>query len=186
MKSQYNYPNHYMLEETGNHEGSSRSEIEAELSKLDEEISMEQSFIEELEAEIRPTKSLKEVLSDRNVKLRDKLSELFKRRGVKIASIVTAIALIIASIGTAVGLTTSSTPSGAPKPSPNFPKRFYDFIKDGITKFADWLKGLAKTAVPAVISYILNLLGKAVGFVGDHLLIFMSALVVYIINRLTK
>jgi len=98
--------------------------------------------------------------------LGDKLRELFKKEGITIVSITTAIGLVISTILLAVtriiNVITPPTPTHTPKPSPG--RRFVDNVKAALKKVASYLKSLAGKAaasIPGLIGSVISWLFKA-------------------------
>jgi len=95
--------------------------------------------------------------------LGDKLRELFKKEGITIASITTAIGLIISTIVLAVTrITTIIKPIPTPKPFPG--RGFVDSVKAALKKVASYLKSLAGKAaasIPGLIGSVISWLFKA-------------------------
>ena len=129
---------------------------------------------------------IKDVLTDKRRPLADRLRELFKKEGVTIASLATAVGMTIAAIATAVAgalnraIAPTPTPPPGPKPEPGFRER----VRDALRKFGQFLLDLAKKSVASlpgligtVVGFIFKTAGKAVGFLAEHLLIGLVALV---------
>jgi len=100
--------------------------------------------------------------------LGERLKELFKKEGITIASITTAIGFVISTIVLAVTrLTTFTFIAPTPltsKPTPPSGKSFVDSVKAGLKKIASYLKtpaGKAAASIPGLIGSIISLLFKA-------------------------
>ncbi len=78
--------------------------LEDRLVKVEHTIEQRENEIKMYRERLLPTRTMNDILSDREVTLREKLRELFRRRGVSLVTIVTAITVIIASIGVAIGV----------------------------------------------------------------------------------
>ena len=60
-------------------------------------------------------------------------------------------------------------------------------------QFGEWLKALATKSAAAIpgligtiVSFILRTAGGVVGFIGDQLFLFLTALTFFIVNRITQ
>ena len=134
----------------------------------------------------RIKESLLEV-RDESIPLRVRISELFRKEGVTIASLITAIGMTITSIALAIKLTlTPGKRPGKPLPppdkSPSPPAK--SKIKDELLTLGGWLKDLASKSASAlpgligsIVSFILTKAGEVVGFVAEHLFILVIAIV---------
>ena len=142
------------------------------------------------------TERIKDIISDKRRSLGDRIKELFRKEGVTIASLVTAVGMTIAAIalGIANALkkviptpTPGPTPPGPPKP--NIP----DKIRDVLKKFGRFLLDLAKKGAAAlpgligtIVSFILKTAGQAVGFLAEHLVLGLIAIVVIVFEVIMK
>jgi len=108
---------------------------------------------------------------------------LFKKEGITIASITTAIGLVISTIVLAVTRLATTTPTPTPKPSPG--RGFVDSGKAALKKVASYLKSLAGKAVasiPGLIGSAISCLFKAasqiVEVLANTVIILVIALIV--------
>jgi hypothetical protein len=108
--------------------------------------------------------------------LREKLGNIFRKYGLTITAITLALGLVIDTIVSALrgggSSGTSSTGSG-----------ITDKIKQSLKNFSNWLLEMSKKAIdnlPAIIGSIVSFLLKAaasvVGFLAEHLILFVIAL----------
>ena len=161
----------------------SKDEIE-ELARVDNNIlryNKESINLRNKLAEVRP---LKEVLKDPDLSIKDKLSILFKRKGLTVISIAAAIGLVITSIAVALGLRSGPVTGGGSGDGP---------VKKGIKKVSDilkWLGNKAAAALPgiigSVVSLVLRTAGQVVGFIAEHVWILASVLAVYLFEKMKK
>ena len=129
-------------------------------------------------ARIRQT--IEKVL-DRDASLAQRIHILFRKQGVTIASILTALSMIISTIVLAItGGGGSGGTGGSPSKDKGTLKRWLDRLADPLKRLA----GKAAEALPAIIGSvvgaILSFLGKAVGFVAEHtwaLIVFIAGLI---------
>jgi len=112
-------------------------------------------------------------LSNVEKPLGERLRELFKKEGITIASITTALGLVISDIVLAVtritNVTLTPTPP-TPKPSPG--RGFVDSIKAALKKVASYLKsptGKATASIPGLIGSVISWLFKAASKVVESL-----------------
>jgi len=146
------------------------NEIDAELKTykrekihVETQISKIQSDIEDTNEQIIETRPLKEVLQDPHLRLNTKLAELFRRNGVAIATLATALGLVIITLGIAIGVNKSSTTA--------------------TDSNATWLQTLAERSV-AIVSFVFKIATAAVGFVREYLWVFLTGLTLYKIGLL--
>ena len=121
----------------------------------------------------RIKESLLEVRDD-SIPLRVRISELFRKEGFTIASLITAIGMTITSIALAIKLTlTTGKLPGKPLPPPDNPPSppAKSKIKDALLRLSDWLKDLASKSASAlpgligsIVSFILTKAGEVVRF----------------------
>jgi len=130
---------------------------------------------------------VKDIFGDKRRSLGEKLRELFKKEGVTIASLATAVGLTIATIALAVTRTiTHAVDPTPPQPQPKPEPSFKDKIKEALRKFGTFLLSLAKKSAAAlpgligsVVSFLFKTAAKAVGFLSEHLLLGLIALVAF-------
>ena len=104
--------------------------------------------------------------------LKEKLIYIFKKYGLTITAISLGLGLIIETIVTSVG---GGTAGGG--------SNITDKIKQSLRNFANWLLEMSKKALnnlPAIIGSIISFLLKAtagiVGFLAEHIILFVIAL----------
>ena len=125
---------------------------------------------------------INEIINDKTKSLSERLKELFRRDGLTIGAIITALGMTISTI--IFSVFSSSTPGGPPptpdaKP-PNAAKRV-------LIKISNWLHELAKKALAAlpgvigsVISFLLKKASEAVLFLSEHLIILFVSVIAFI------
>ena len=138
------------------------------------------------------TERIKDIVPDKRRSLGDRIKELFRKEGVTIASLATAVGMTIATIALGIAnalkkVIPTPTPPGPPKP--NIP----DKIRDVLKKFGRFLLDLAKkgaAAIPGligtIVSFILKTAGQAVGFLAEHLVLALIAIVVIVFEVIMK
>ena len=90
----------------------------------------------------------------------ERLRELFRRDGLTIGALITALGMIISTIFLAV----QPAPTGTP-PQPHR-DTFMDRVKRQLVKIANWLLGLAKKALvslPGILGGLVSFLFKKAG-----------------------
>ena len=135
-------------------------------------------------------KRINSIINDETKSLAERLRELFRRDGLTIGALITAIGMTITAIILAV------LPSPSPSPSPpNQPdkKTYADDVRKALVKIANWFLDLAKnalTSLPGVIggilSFILKKAAELVLFFSEHLIILLLALAVFIVEVIWK
>ncbi len=132
-----------------------------------------------------------------DVSLKDKIKAITKLKGFKIGTIITIIGLVFSSIGLAISnaFKGRANPPGPnpPSPDPPRPPNTQDKIKEGLEKFGEWLKELAKkggAALPGVIGSIVSLILKSAGelvfFAAQHVILLIIAIVGTIVFGLVE
>jgi len=82
-------------------------------------------------------KRINEIINDETRPLSERLRELFRRDGLTIGALITALGMIISTIFLAIQTAPTATP---PQPAKN---TFTDRVKRQLVKIANWLLGLA-------------------------------------------
>jgi len=130
--------------------------------------------------------------------LRERLRELFKKEGITILSITTAIGMIISTIALAITNLMSSTkpvapiPKPSPSPSPSPRRSFIDRLKGGLRKIASYLKSLAgkAAAIPGVVGSVISWLFKSasqiVEVLANNVILLVIAFIGLLFAVLTK
>ena len=138
------------------------------------------------------TERIKDIISDKRRSLGDRIKELFRKEGVTIASLAAAVGMVITAIALGIEnafkkVIPTPTPPGPPKP--NIP----DKIRDVLKKFGRFLLDLAKKGAAAlpgligtIVSFILKTAGQAVGFLAEHLVLALIAIVVIVFEVIMK
>lgn len=167
------------LEQTTN--ASERQKLQESVQYFDQiEIQANRRYSEVMQNQF---KRVNAIINDETRTIGERLKELFRRDGVTIGALITAIGMTISTIVLAIW------PHGSPPtPTPNNDKGYVDKVKTAakktLIKIANFLLDLAKkalTALPGVIgsvvSFLLKKAGEAVLFLSEHLIIFFLALV---------
>jgi len=126
-------------------------------------------------------KRVNEIIRDESRPLMERLKELFRRDGLTIGAVITAIGMTISTI--VLAIVSSSSPS-----TPSSPKSpWLQPVKRFLTKLANWLLDMAKkalSALPGVIGSLIGFLFKKAGelvlFLSEHLIIFFLALILFV------
>ena len=166
-------------------------ELEAEIEELDTAITDQDAKVRN---SIQRLRLSIENFIDSDDTLGSRVRELFRREGVTIASLFTAIGMTIAAVVEGIVLATKSAVSAvtpAPKPKPDVPdtpieppkppeppkpKTWTDWLKDQLQKIANLLLKLGDKAliafpgiIGAVVNFVLKSAGAVAGFLADHL-----------------
>jgi hypothetical protein len=122
------------------------------------------------EVVVNQLKRINTIISDETRPLSERLKELFRRDGLTIGALITAIGMTISTIILAV------TPHSSPSPGGG------GAVKKALVKISNLLLDLAKkalTALPGLIgslvSFLLKKAGELVLFLSDHLIILLLA-----------
>ena len=109
--------------------------------------------------------------------VKEKLIYIFKKYGLTITAISLGLGLIIETIVRSVGISGGAAGGGSAKTN------ITDKIKQSLKNFANWLLEMSKKALdnlPAIIGSIISFLLKAtagiVGFLAEHIILFVIAL----------
>lgn len=137
-------------------------------------------------------KALLRNLKDDTRPIGERLRELFEKEGITIVSLAAAVIMTVTAIGLGISnaVRTVVTPSSAGKPSgPSFRER----VRDALRKLAGYLKELAKKGAAAlpgligtVVSFVLRKAGEVVGFLAEHLVILVIAMVALVLEAIVK
>ncbi len=140
-------------------------------------------------------KTLLRNLRDDTRPLGQRLRELFEREGVTIISLVTAAVMTVTAIGLGIATAVRSVTAASPVTPPDQPVRptFRDRIRDALRKLAGYLKELAKKGAAAlpgligsVVGFVLRKAGEVVGYLADHLVIILIAIVALVFEGVQK
>ena len=179
--------------------------LERDITDLKEQNRVQHELINELKPALRNQlvairETIKKVLYQDKT-LGEKIRTLFTEQGVTIASLITAIGMTIAAIVEGIVLATKSAtaavtpkpippkpeppgpgPSPGPEPPPK-PKTWKDWVRDQLKKIANLLLKLGDKfliALPgilgAVVNFVLKSAGAVVGFLAEHLWLFVLAI----------
>jgi hypothetical protein len=123
-------------------------------------------------------KRINTTINDKTRPLGERLRELFRRDGLTIGALITAIGMTISTI------VLSIVPASPPTPAQPSKKTFTDNVKQTLVKIANWFLDLAKKALVALpgalgglVSFLFKKAGEAVLFFSEHLVIFFMALI---------
>ena len=181
-----------------------RQELIKDRDRFQEELEHEQLKQMTLQSETEPRlQRLKRLITDvikrpdSKIPLKDRLKLLFKLEGLTISAIIAAVVMLFSTVGLAISNSLSGggggSPTPAPTPSPGPEPSIPDKVKEGLKKLAEWLKELAKksaAALPGVIgsivAFILKSVGAAVGFMAEHVIIFLVVIVSSIVYGLIE
>jgi len=160
------------LEKTTDEEG--RQTLEGTVQEFEEmEIEARRRYNEVAQNQF---KRINAIINDETRSLGERLRELFRRDGLTIGAVITAIGMTVSTIL----LTVIPRGGGGPPASPD--KRT-NVVKRGLVKVANILLDLAKkalTALPGVmgsiVSFLLKKTGELVFFLSEHLIILFVAL----------
>ena len=133
------------------------------------------------ELEQNQFKRMNAIINDKTKSLGERLKELFRRDGLTIGAIITAIGMTISTI-------VMSLKTGPPTPNNNNNNSYIDKIKDAIkkalVKLANFLLDMAKkalTSLPGVIAGLVSTLLKKgaelVLFLSEHLIILLLVII---------
>ena len=129
---------------------------------------------------------------DSDLSLKSRLKLLFKHLGVTIGTIITAITMVFTTIGLSISNAISPTSIGPNKPiKPPDKNSITEKVKDGLLKLAKYLYEIAKksaAAIPGIIgsivSFILKSTGNLLAFAGEHVILFLTAVISAIVYGL--
>jgi hypothetical protein len=168
---------------------------EAERQKLQESV----QYFDQMEIQARRRynevaenqfKRINTIINDETRSLGERLRELFRRDGLTIGALITAIGMTISTI--VLAIMPHSTPTPTPTDNNNIDK-VKTAVKKALVKMANFLLDLAKkalTALPGVIgtiiSFLLKTAGEAVFFLSEHLIVLFLALLLGVFEFFTK
>lgn len=125
-------------------------------------------------------KRINTIINDETKPLSERLKELFRRDGLTIGALITAVGMTISTIVLAV-LPHNTAPPG---PGDSYIDRVKAAVKKSLVKLSNVLLDLAKKALTAlpgiigsVVSFILKKAGQAVLFLSEHMILFLIAIV---------
>jgi hypothetical protein len=113
--------------------------------------------------------------------LKEKIQAIFKLKGITVTAVISAVRLFFTTLGLSISNALSPksipkppgpSPPGPSPPGPSPPEpSLPDKVKEGLKKFAEWLKELAKKSAGALPGIIGSIDGTAIGFLAQHLII---------------
>jgi len=149
--------------------------LQATISKSKANIITSKQMIDQIKAYEKTQYTNVDVMLKSKFTMAEKLKYIIKKYGLTIAGISLAIGLVIDTI--IINL------RGTPSPSPAGNNNFPDKVKQSLKNFANWLADMSKKALdhlPAIIGQIISFLLKTtasiVGFLAEHLILFVIAL----------
>jgi hypothetical protein len=156
-----------------------RKKIEETVQYYDQmEIQAKRRYSEVVQNQL---KRINTVISDETRPLSERLKELFRRDGLTIGALITAIGMTISTIVLAV------TPHNSPSPGND------GTVKKTLVRLSNFLLDLAKKALTAlpgligsVVSSLLKKTGELVLFFSEHLLILLLALLLALYEFILK
>ena len=186
--------------------------LEKEIEKLEDQIIEEKHKVWQINMERESNlQRIKNIIRDvikqpsSKIPLKDRIKLLFKVEGITIAAIVTAVIMTFTTIGLSISNSLRGKPDppkpdppkpDPPKPQPDPPKpdpSMSERIKEGLKKFAEWLKELAvKSAahlpgiIGSIVSFILKSVGEVAGFMAEHVMLFLIFVVSSIVYGLVE
>ena len=163
-------------------------QIEREIQNAEDQLRATEDSIDALDQESRSQirqirDSLLRVL-DKNTTLAERVRTLFREQGVTIASILTAIGMAISTLVLALTGGSAAAAPVAPTPAPPADKAgLKEWAKKNLQalgRMLAQLAGKAAAALPGIIgsilSWLLNLLSKTVGWFAENLWAFVAAI----------
>ena len=136
------------------------------------------------ELEQNQFKRIDSIIKDKDRSLLERIKELFRRDGLTIGALITAIGMTISTIVLAVSPTNSQIPS---KSNNNYIDKIKTFVKKKLVKLANFILDLAKkalTALPGIIGGLVSTLLKKgaefVLFLSEHLIILLLGSIIAI------
>ena len=131
-------------------------------------------------------KRINAIINDETKPLSERLRKLFRRDGLTIGALITAVGMIISTVFLAVMSTTTTTADTPAQPNK---KTFVDTVKKKLVKIANWFLDLAKKALVSLpgllgglISFILKKAGEVVLFFSQHLIILFLVIIVFVVE----
>ena len=165
-----------------------KREIEKRLERLKEEHSTRLELASqnkrELQGEYARIRQTIEKVLDSDTSLKERIKTLFREQGITIIAVLTAtgmtISTIILIIKNALGI---GGGSGAGKPPSSDPNTLKNWVKNKLKALARLLGKLAGTALATlpsiigrIVSWVLNMLKKVVGFAVEYTYAFITLL----------
>lgn len=164
---------------------------EGEIVRFDTQEIVWKNARESLEIDERNQVDRVRGILQKKVSLTERIRELFRKEGVTIASLLSAVGLTISTIALSIRL--ALNPSGGSPSTPRGSNKFTDKIRDALKNFGKFLLDLAKksaSALPSLIGTIVSFLfktaGQVVGFLAEHLIILMIGVVALVFEVIIK
>lgn len=124
---------------------------------------------EDLQTQIARIKQTIEKVLDEDKSFAERIQILFREQSIRIISILSSLSMIISTIARAITCVVGGgvRPTASELPLPKDERA----LKKWLTKLANAIKRLTRKAaiVGSVVGAILSFLGKAVGFVAEHI-----------------
>jgi hypothetical protein len=176
-------------------------DLENQIRENDEVVEEEQLNINLINQQYEAAKNeveeigLKAIIKS-NLSLEEKIEAIFKLKGFTVTAVIAGVSLFFTTLGLSISnaLTPKSTPPGPSPPGPSPPEpSLPDKVKEGLKKFAEWLKELANKSAGAlpgiigsIVSFIFKAAGAAIGFLAQHLIILGIIIVSSIVYGLVE
>ena len=175
---------HRKLEEfreyLGVYDDTMREEITKRIDDLNNELKVRQESIDLLKGRLKnQITSFKETIAkvlDKDTSLGEKIRTLFRKQGITIASVLTAIGMAIGILVEALIPGGAAAASGGGEPPPKDKKRSKEWVRSKLKALASLLGKLGMKAaetlpgiIGGIISWILNRAKDVVGWVSQNL-----------------
>ena len=179
-----------------------RKDVQARLERLNEEHSARLELVSqnknELQSQYARIRQTIEKVLDGDTSLKERIKTLFREQGITIIAVLTAtgmtISTIILIIKNALGI---GGGSGSGKPPSSDPNTIKNWVKNKLKALARLLGKLAGTALATlptiignIVSWVLNMLKKVVGFAAEYTYAFITLLCgilgYWIVNQFSK
>jgi hypothetical protein len=139
------------------------------------------------EVVLNQLKRINTIISDETRPLSERLKELFRRDGLTIGALITAIGMTISTIILAVA------PHNTPSTPPSNNNGARNAVKKALVRLSNFLLDLAKkalTALPGIlgslVSFLLKKSGELVLFLSEHLIILLLAVLLALYEFIIK
>ena len=165
-----------------------KREIEKRLERLKEEHSTRLELTSQNKRELqsqyaRIWQTIEKVL-DSDTSLKERIKTLFREQGITITAILTAFAMTISTIiliiKNSLGIGVSSGSGKPPSSDPNIIKNWMKKNLKALARLLGKLAGKALATLPSIIgsiiSWVLNMLKKIVGFAAENTYVFITFL----------
>ena len=137
-------------------------------------------------------KRINTIINDENRSLGERLRELFRRDGLTIGAVITAIGMTISTIILAI-LPHNSSPTPSRPDNNTYVDKIKAAVGKSLVKMANFLLDLAKKALIALpgligslVSFLLKKAGELVLFLSEHLIVLFLALILVVFEFLFK